>query len=214
MSAASTRNHFSATRFKALFIKQRKTGGDPTDFGMNPLVVPLTIELAPTQTADALQVQDSNKNVLFNITAAGIAGPAPQSPTPFGLGGAFYTARALYNFAVDGGAIGVITPAVNAIIPNNAIIVGGIINPTTAPVGATATIGFGTLAGSSAASIKAATAIASYTLDALLPVIPVFTAGSAFKMTAAGAITMSVAVVPLTAGVIEITLFYFVAAGN
>jgi hypothetical protein len=211
MSDPSKRNLNSATRFKGLYIMQRIVGA-LADLGQDPTIVPVTIQLAPSQTADALQVLDTNGDLLFNVSAAGIAGPAPQSPTPFGLGGAFYTARAEYNFAVDGGAIGLITPAVNATIPNNAIILGALINPTTAFVGATATISFGTAAGSSAASIKAATAVASFTLDALLPGIPVFTAGSAFKMTAPGAITLTVAVAPLTAGVAEITLFYFVAA--
>lgn len=119
-------------------------------------------------------------------------------------------ARAKYDFAVAGGAISTIT--LNAILPDNAIVVGALINPTVAPVGALATIAFGTLAGSSATSIKAATAIATYTLDAILPGTPVFTAASAFKMTAAGAITMTVAATALTAGVIEVTVFYYVAA--
>ena len=181
MSAASTRNHFSATRFKALFIKQRKDRGDPTDFGMNPARrAAHDRACADADRADALQVQDSNKNVLFNITACrSIAGPCyaaiadavrPRRRVLHGAGAVQLRGRRRRRDR------SYITPAVNAIIPNNAIIVGGIINPTTAPVGATATIGFGTLAGSSAASIKAATAIASYTLDALLPVIPVFTA--------------------------------------
>lgn len=120
--------------------------------------------------------------------------------------------RAIYDFSVDGGAIGLITPAKNATIPDNAIIIGGIINPTTAPIGAGATIAFGTAAGSSASALKAATAIATYTLDSILPTVPVWTAASSFKMTAAGKITMTVATAALTAGVIEITLFYVLAA--
>jgi len=121
-------------------------------------------------------------------------------------------ARAKYDFAVDGGAIGLITPALNATLPDNAIIVGGILNPTTALIGATATIAVGTAAGSSASAIKAATAVATYSLDAILATVPVFTAASAFKMTAAGAITLTVATAALTAGVLEITLFYIPAA--
>src|SRR6266498_3452169 len=41
-------------------------------------------------------------------------------------------AHATYDFAVDGGAIGLITPATNNTIPSGAIILGGIIDITTA----------------------------------------------------------------------------------
>lgn len=120
-------------------------------------------------------------------------------------------AYALYNFAVDGGAIATITPAVNSTIPANAIIIGGILNPTTALTsGGSATIAVGTAAGSSTSALKAATAVASYTIDALMPTVPVFTAGSSVKLSAAGAITITVAVATLTAGVMEIMVFYVV----
>jgi hypothetical protein len=117
-------------------------------------------------------------------------------------------AKAIYNFAADGGVIGLITPVRNAVIPANAIVFGGLAIPTTALAGATATIAIGTSAGSSAASLKAATAVATYSLNAILPLIPVFTAGSAFKMTAAGKITCTVAVAALTAGVLEIEVYF------
>lgn len=138
-------------------------------------------------------------------------GPIFKLGSLHGLGLA-RSAKAIYDFSVDGGAIGLITPAKNGTIPDNAIIIGGIINPTTAPVGASATIAFGTSAGSSASALKAATAVATYTLDVLLPTVPVWTAASAFKMTAAGLITMTIATTALTAGVIEITVFYIEAA--
>ena len=124
--------------------------------------------------------------------------------------GALRVARAKYNFAVDGGAISTITLADNATLPDNAVIVGATINPTTAAVGATATIAFGTSAGSSATSLLAATAVASFSLDALINGVPTFAVP--VKLTASGSITMTIAVAALTAGVIEVTLFYFVAA--
>jgi len=127
----------------------------------------------------------------------------------FGLG-VLRVARAKYNFAVDGGAISTITPAVNATIPNDAIIVGGTINSTTAAVGATATIAVGTSLGSSTTSLLAATAVASFAADSLLNSVATFAAP--VKMTAAGQITVTIAVVALTAGVIEVTVLYFVAA--
>jgi hypothetical protein len=122
-------------------------------------------------------------------------------------------ARAKYDFAVDGGAIATITPATNMTIPDNAIIFGVIANSTTALTsGGSATIAIGTSAGSSTTALKAATAVASYSADALLPGVPVFTAGTAVKLTAAGAITITNAVATLTAGVLEIFAFYIVPA--
>ncbi len=153
----------------------------------------------------------------FQGSAADLtAGTLPESAlalsSAFGLG-VLRTARAKYDFSVDGGAVGLITPAINATIPANAVILGGILNPTTALTsGGSATIAAGTSAGSSASSLKAATAVASYSANALLPTVPVFTAASAVKLSAAGQLTLTVATAALTAGVLEITVVYFVAA--
>jgi hypothetical protein len=202
------------SRFGSLLLKAiRNTGSGASDSNA-ATKVPITVQAAAGQTADLAQFLDSNGVVIAKITAAGllVLTAAASLADPFGLGPQVKVAHVKYDFAVDGGTIGVITLASNAIIPINAIVYGGYIISTTAPVGATATIGFGTLAGSSAASLKAATAIATYTLNGILPLVPVWTAGSAFKMTAAGAITMSIATANLTAGVIELDVFYQVAA--
>ena len=120
-------------------------------------------------------------------------------------------AYARYNFAVDGGAEATIVPAVNSTIPDNAIIFGVLVNSTTALTsGGSATIAIGTNAGSSTTALKGATAVASYSTDALLAGTPVFTAGTAVKLTAAGAITITVATATLTAGVMDIFAFYVV----
>lgn len=187
-----------ATRLSKLLLKALRT--DSNTVADSPLVV----QGASGQSADVMQVLDSTGAILHRV--------GPTQVSPFGLGSSLRMARAKYNFAVDGGAVGLITPAVNAIIPDNAIIIGGIANPTTALVGTTSTIAIGTSAGSSATSLKGATAEATYSADAILPLVPVFTAASAVKLTAAGQITITVAVNPLTAGVMEITVFYFVAA--
>jgi hypothetical protein len=186
-----------ATRFAKLLVKAFRTDSNTT------ATVPLTVQGVSGQTANLVEVLDSNGAYLQQI--------GPTQVSPFGLGGNLRMARAKYNFAVDGGAVGLITPAVNAIIPDNAIIIGGIANPTTALVGSSSTISIGTSAGSSASALKAATAEATYSIDAVLPLVPVFTAASAVKLTAAGSITITVAVGALTAGVMEITVFYFVA---
>lgn len=130
----------------------------------------------------------------------------------FGLGVGLRTARAKYDFAVDGGAISTITLATNATIPDNAIILGGVLNSTTQLLGGATTIDFGTSAGSGPASLKAGEAIASFALDAVLSTIPlVGTPATWFKMTAAGQITMTIAGAPVTAGVCEVTVFYIEA---
>jgi hypothetical protein len=164
-----------------------------------------TIKGVSGQTADLVQVQDSDGAILHRV--------GPTQVSPFGLGGSLRMGRAKYSFAVDGGgAPGLITPATNCVIPDNAIIIGGIANPTTALVGSSTTIAIGTSAGSAANSLKTATAEATYSTDAVLALVPVFTAATAVKMTAAGSITITTAVAALTAGVMEITVFYFVAA--
>lgn len=120
------------------------------------------------------------------------------------------TAHALYSFAVDGGVQSTITPATSDIIPNNAILVGGTINSTTAVTSlGSATVGIGTSAGSSTTSILAATAKASLSVNALITGVPKFTAPA--KMTAAGAITFTIATADLTAGVIEVWVYYVIA---
>jgi hypothetical protein len=177
--------------------------------------VPLQIQAVSGQTGDLAQFLDSSGTVVAKLNASGqlVMTAAASLADPFGLGGQLKMVRAKYDFAVDGGAVSTITVATNGIIPDNAIILGGMLNATTALTsGGSATIAVGTSAGSSASSIKAATAVASYSADALLAVVPLWTAATAVKMTAAGSVTVSIATAALTAGVLEITLFYYVAA--
>lgn len=148
--------------------------------------------------------------VTADITAASITEAKIAASSGFGLG-VLRVARAKYSFAVDGGTVSLITPAINAAIPDNAVIVGGTINSTTAATsGGSATISVGTSAGSGAASLLAATAVASFSVDALLN--SAATHAAPVKLTAAGSITLTVAVADLTAGIIEVTVLYFVAA--
>lgn len=130
---------------------------------------------------------------------------APVSAT-YGLG-MIGNAKATYDFAIDGGAISTITLANGPTIPDKAIILGGTIDITTNLVGATATIAVGTSAGSSTTSLKAATAVASY-VAGQLAIVPVFTAATYLKLTAAGRVTITIAVAPLTAGKFDVNLVY------
>jgi len=120
-------------------------------------------------------------------------------------------ARMLYDFTVDGGAISTITPAISDTIPKDAIVFGGTLNSTVAPVGASATVAIGTVAGSASNSILTATAITSLTLDAVLKVTCTATP---FKMTAAGKMTVTIATTALTAGQIEAWVIYVPATND
>ena len=120
-------------------------------------------------------------------------------------------AKAIYSFAVDGGAVSTITPVGTVALPDNAVIVGATINSTTAVTSSgAATVAVGTSAGSSTTSILAATAKASLSADAVLNGVPVL--ATPVKLTAAGNITFTVGTAALTAGVIECVVYYYIAA--
>lgn len=124
--------------------------------------------------------------------------------------------HARYNFAVDGGATGLITPAVNIVIPQNFVIQNVALNSTTAVLaaGGAATVSVGLSAGGAgAAALVAATAKASWSANAFVPGIPVpQTASTWIKMSVPGTVTLTVATNPLTAGVIEIYVFGYQSA--
>ncbi|OGP61901.1 MAG: hypothetical protein A2V65_01280 [Deltaproteobacteria bacterium RBG_13_49_15] len=111
-----------------------------------------------------------------------------------------------YDFAKHGGAIGAITIDPK-LLPAGAKVLAGMIDITTTFVGATATIAF-SLVG--AGDVKTATAVASFAADALLDVVPAWTAATAIKVAANSSLTMTVAVAALTAGKCTINLFYIV----
>lgn len=119
-----------------------------------------------------------------------------------------------YDFAVDGGAVGEIIPASSPILPNKAIIVGGLISVSVAVLAAAgaATVAIGTHAGSSTASLKAATAKASYSAASVQDLVPVNTAASAFRMNADGQMSITVATNPLTAGVFDVFAYYLLGS--
>lgn len=159
---------------------------------------------------------DATSGLISNFTNTGtVSAPvftrgAAVNSTATGTN-VFQVAHAIYSFATDGGAVSTITPVLTATIPNNAIMVGATINSTTAAAsGGSATIAVGTAAGSSTTSILAATAYTSFTTDALLNGVPVF--ATPRKMTAAGQVTVTIGTAALTAGIIEVFVYYTVAA--
>lgn len=119
-------------------------------------------------------------------------------------------AKAIYSFAIDGGVVSTITPNGTVALPAGTVIVGATINSTTAVTsGGAGTLAIGTSAGSSSTSILAATAKASLSLNALLNGVPVF--ATPVKLTAAGNITFTIGTTALTAGVVEVNIYYFIA---
>lgn len=113
---------------------------------------------------------------------------------------------AVYDFTVDGGAVGEIVLA--APVYDNETIVDGLIctDVDVASAGGTATIAVGTSAGSAADSLKAATAEASFAVNTTLPTVPLGHGTGEVKLTADGFISITVAVEDLTGG--KIYVFY------
>lgn len=127
-----------------------------------------------------------------------------------GMGGA-QVAKATYDFTVDGGAIATITPVSSPLIPANAIIFGGLIDVVTAPLGGGASVAIGLGSGAQVAALKAATAVGTYTIGAILALIPVWTAATAVKATVDSFITFTVSGGALTAGKICVNVYYHMA---
>lgn len=132
---------------------------------------------------------------------------SPMQATVVVGGNGLLTARAHFSFATDGGAVGLITLALSDTIPLGAIMQGGyaFVNVALTSEGA-ATIAIGTSAGSAANALKAAAAVAGYSLAAVLPLVPTF--AIPVRMTAAGTITITVATAALLTGEMDVTVFY------
>ncbi len=143
-----------------------------------------------------------------------LTGSFPNYTIAASVGG--YTVyHATYSFASDGGPTGLITPSVNATIPAKFVIQNVALNSTTAVTsGGSATVSVGISAGGGgAASLVAATAKASWSVNAFVQGIPVpQTASTWIKMSAPGVLTITVATTALTAGVIEIYVFGYLSA--
>lgn len=123
--------------------------------------------------------------------------------------GPLTVAEATYSFAVNGGAVGDITLTQGDTIPLGAIILGGVLEVTTAPTsGGAATIAIKV---EGAGDIVAAAAIggAPWSTTGRKSVIPVFTGATSVKTTAARSIVATVATAALTAGIFNVHLVYY-----
>lgn len=108
-----------------------------------------------------------------------------------------------YDFALHGGAVSTITVGPK-LLPAGAIVMDGVIHVKTAPTsGGSATVALHLL---SSEDILAATAIASLTLNSLHDTVPVGTAATMLRCTAATQLSVVIATAALTAGVIAVGL--------
>lgn len=117
--------------------------------------------------------------------------------------------RALYDFSVDGGVTGLITPVGTIALPAKAMIIGVTAKVVAAVTSlGSATLAIGTSAGSAANSLLTATAKASLTLAALINGAATFAAP--VQLSAAGNVTFTVGTADLTAGKVEVAIYYSV----
>lgn len=119
-------------------------------------------------------------------------------------------AHAQWSFAVDGGAIATIIPSNNFLLPVGCVITGGAINVTTqCTSGGSATLSVGLTNPSSVTSLLGATAVASLTVGMQQCVVVPQTASGWLKTTATSQGQIAIATATMTAGVVEIYVFYY-----
>jgi hypothetical protein len=138
-------------------------------------------------------------------------GQGAINPSDLAGAGPAQVVKATYDFATDGGAVATITPRNTVIIPAGAIIYGGLIDVPVAAVGPGASIAIGLGSGAQVAALKGATGVATYTLGAVIALVPVWTAASAVKAAAETAITFTISGAVLTAGRISVQIYYHMA---
>lgn len=116
-------------------------------------------------------------------------------------------ARARYDFAVDGGAIGTIAITAEK-IPPNAIILGGVVEVDLVPTsGGAATVAIQVEAANDIVT-AAAVSGAPWSTTGRKSVIPAFTGATTVKTTVARDISIVIAAATLTAGQIDVLLAY------
>lgn len=138
------------------------------------------------------------------------------NPTAEGaMAGSLQVARASYDFAADGGAVGAVNlfnALTQDVIPANAVIIGGwidVITPLTSGGAATVRLDL-----EAAGDLLAAAAVsgAPWSTAGRKAILPVFTADSSLRTTAARNIVATIATAALTAGKFDVYLVYSVVA--
>ena len=124
--------------------------------------------------------------------------------------------HARYSFAVDGGAVSTITPATGCTIPISAVIYKVVVDCIATTVGSTGNISVGLSAGGAGTgALWAATARASCSAGTFFDGVPLagptasLSNATYIKMSAAGNVTFTIATNALTAGILDIDVFYY-----
>lgn len=127
------------------------------------------------------------------------------------VAGGFRVARGRYSFAADGGAVGAIALTGATVIPSGAVIVGTLINVLTAPTsGGAATVALGVEAAGDQQTAAAIDGAPWSTTGWKWATQTLTTAPDV--TTAARDITLTVATAALTAGIIDVYVFYLVTS--
>lgn len=116
-------------------------------------------------------------------------------------------ARITYDFAVSGGAISTIN--LGPVIPINTVVFGALFHVITTFTGAANTVALGL---NTTTDLQAATAVATYGTQGVHALVPVFTAASAFLLTAARQLQFTIAAGAITAGKMVIYLATYASA--
>jgi len=136
------------------------------------------------------------------------AGRANRITSGFGV------AYACYDYATDSHVQGAVNPAITATLPSGAIVLGGVVHVITGVTsGGAATLAIGTVAGSSATALLAATAKGTLVTDYKVNTVPVFTNATFLRLTADGAINFTIGAADLTAGKVEVWVLYVIQGG-
>jgi hypothetical protein len=122
----------------------------------------------------------------------------------------FRTARARYDFSVDGGATGAISIGPTGQIPSGAVITGGFVQVDTAVTsGGSGALAIHVEAANDIVS-SAAVSGAPWSTTGFKDIVPDATGSTAVVTTAARTITATIATAALTAGVVDVVLYYVV----
>lgn len=119
--------------------------------------------------------------------------------------GALEVIRASYSFAVDAGAVSTINLLDAANVPSGFVVCGGFIDVTTPVTGPGASVALGL---NTTTDLLAAAAIsgAPWSTAGIKAIIPVMTAATAVKATAARNVTATISAAVVTAGVFDVYL--------
>lgn len=129
-------------------------------------------------------------------------GGYPQAPVR--------VARARYDFAADGGAVGDITISAASVLPAGAYILSGFVEVDTALTsGGSATVAV-TVEGAGDIVAAAAVSGAPWSTTGRKSIVPAGTGATSVKTTAARSIVATVATAALTAGAFDVVLVYVV----